>query len=247
MTSPSTPNLPLNLARAGELLQAADNIGHSQDPRDLYFLIGFLVFLVEREYPAIPCRAGCSQCCIESGLPRVTASEWALIHTFLSAQSPDLLAQIIERNERLHRPQLALFLAEQERLARPEKKLPVPAFGCSECPFLVEGMCQIYPVRPAICRAYGYFSWRRAPGEDSQVFACRMAADQLLESLRAVESPVLALPVWNRIQEKLYALNEGALATLPLWLMAHTTPQGLSAYCARPDFGELGTENEKTL
>ena len=245
MTSPSITSLRLNLARTGELLQAADNIGRSQDLSDLYFLIGFLVFLVEREYPALPCRAGCSQCCIDSGLPRVSAPEWALIHAFLTTLAPELLAQIVARNERLHRPQLALFLAEQERLAQPEKKLPVPAFSCAECPFLVEGLCQIYPVRPAICRAYGYFSWRREPGEDSQIFACRMAADQLLESLQAAGSAQVALPVWNLIQAKIYALNDGALATLPLWLMAHTTPEGLSAYCANPDFLQLAAE--KTL
>jgi Fe-S-cluster containining protein len=135
-----------------------------------------------------------------------------------------LRAQVISQNEALHRPQLELFLQEQARIAAPKTDLPLPPFGCSQCPFLIEGMCTIYPVRPAICRAYGYFTWRRGPDQGSQVFACQMAAETLLDSLRSQGTETLAMPVWNRFQEKLYALNgEGAMiATLPLWLLAHT-------------------------
>lgn len=51
-----------------------------------------------------------------------------------------------------------------------------------------------------------------------------MAAETLLDALRSQGKETLAMPVWNRFQEKLYALNgEGAMiATLPLWLLAHT-------------------------
>jgi Fe-S-cluster containining protein len=225
VTSHSTTNLQINISQTWNLLQAATNVGESDDVKDLYYLIEFLVFLVENEYPAIPCKAGCSQCCIDSGLPRVTALEWRHIHGYMAKTMPEgLRAQVISQNEALHRPQLELFLQEQARIAAPKTDLPLPPFGCSQCPFLIEGMCTIYPVRPAICRAYGYFTWRRGPDQGSQVFACQMAAETLLDSLRSQGTETLAMPVWNRFQEKLYALNgEGAMiATLPLWLLAHT-------------------------
>lgn len=226
MLSPSTTNLSINISRTWALLQAVNNVGESGDVTDLYFLIGFLVFLVEREYPAIPCRAGCSQCCIESGLPRTTALEWTLIYRYLTEVMPvEIRLRVIEQNETWHRPQLECLLEEQARIQTPQPQRPVPAFQCSQCPFLLDNLCTIYPVRPAICRAYGYFTWRRGPEQESQVFACRMAADTLLDSLQQQGQVVLALPVWNRIQEKLYALNQGqgAIATLPLWLMAHVS------------------------
>lgn len=243
MKSPSTTNLQFNLSRTWELLQQVSNVGESGDLDDLYFLIGFLVFLVEREYPAIPCQAACSQCCIESGLPRTTALEWRHIHRYLMEQMPaEIRLRVIAQNEDWHRPQLEYFLEEQERIQDAEAKKPLPKFQCSQCPFLVDNLCTIYPVRPAICRAYGYFTWRRGSQQESQVFACRMAADTLLASLQNEGQTVLALPVWNRIQEKLYALNQGrgAIATLPLWLMAHCAEENtLLPLNLNPDFDHL--------
>jgi Fe-S-cluster containining protein len=227
MTSPSITNLQINISQTWNLLQSATNVGETDDVSDLYYLIEFLVFMVEEAYPAIPCKAGCSQCCIDSGLPRVTALEWKHIHNFLLNQMPEEQKnRVIAQNETMHRPQLAHFLQEQARIEAPQSQIPLPDFGCSQCPFLLEGMCSIYPVRPAICRAYGYFTWRRGPEQESQVFACQMAANTLLESLLALGEETLAMPVWNRFQEKLYELNGKAMvATLPLWLMAHTDSQ----------------------
>ncbi|PIQ28000.1 hypothetical protein COW36_03360 [bacterium (Candidatus Blackallbacteria) CG17_big_fil_post_rev_8_21_14_2_50_48_46] len=246
MTSPSTTNLQISISQTWQWLQSASNVGESDDVHDLYYLIEFLVFLVEKQYPAIPCKAGCSQCCIDSGLPRVSALEWRHIHRYLLEMPATDRQRILAQNEQMHRPQVDLFLNEQLRLLQPEAKIPLPPFGCTQCPMLVEGMCSIYPVRPAICRAYGYFTWRRGPEQESQIFACRMAADTLLEALQQAGDETLAMPVWNRFQEKLYALNQGqgAIATLPLWLMWFTdSEQNLNPHNdPDPNFESLRTK-----
>lgn len=234
-----------SLAAAARYLEGVGNIGRSDAPDDLYYLIDFLVYLVDQAYPFIPCPSGCSMCCVDSGLPRTSALEWEHIHRYLSEVMPRAtLQRVIERNESMHRPQLAHFLAEQARIEDPDSDLPLPAFGCKECPFLLDGRCSVYAARPAICRGFGYFTWRPGKDRDSQIFACQFAADTLLEGLREIGAPYAALPAWNKLSDKVYALNQtlstGAMATLPLWLMAHTgTDRSLLPMNLAPDFGGL--------
>lgn len=232
-----------HLAAASRSLAQIDNLGVTDGPTDIYYLIDFLVYLVDQAYPFIPCPSGCSDCCVDNGLPRTSALEWELIHRFLQKLPAETLQHVLAQNETRHRPQLALFLQEQTRIENPASELATPAFGCTECPFLLAGRCSIYPVRPAICRGFGYFTWR--PGQDrtSQVFACRMAADTLLDNLRQIGAPYAALPAWNPIADKIYALNQelasGVMATLPLWLMAHSQAGELLPLNLQPDFEAL--------
>ncbi|HEY9844434.1 MAG: YkgJ family cysteine cluster protein [Candidatus Sericytochromatia bacterium] len=230
-----------DLAAAARALEQVDNIGVSQDIHDIFYLIDFLVYLVDQVYPFIPCPSGCSNCCVDSGLPRTSALEWEHIHRYISTQMPaETLRRVIAQNEARHRPQLEMFLREQDRIESPDTDLPLPAFGCKECPFLLEGRCSIYPVRPAICRGFGYFTWRPGKDRDSQVFACQMAADTLLDNLRVIGAPYAALPAWNPVSDKVYQLNQklstGTMATLPLWLMAHCQDGQLLPLDLVPDF-----------
>lgn len=239
-------NLQTSLAQAAQALPHVDNIGVSNDTRDLFYLIDFLVHLVESAYPFIPCTSGCSNCCVESGLPRTSSLEWAHIYRYLSEEMPvETRLRVIEQNENFHQPQLGLFLQEQERLAQIESEQQLPAFGCKQCPFLVDNLCTVYPVRPAICRGFGYFSWRPGMDRDSQIFACQMAADTLLDNLQRLNQPHAALPNWNGITQKVYdleqALGTGTVATLPLWLMAHTQGQQLTPLNLSPDFQTLAS------
>lgn len=236
--------LHAHLAAGARQLQQIENVGASDDPKDIYYLIDFLVFLVDQAYPFIPCPSGCSYCCVDSGLPRTSALEWGHIHRYLQTLAPAVRERIIAQNEERHRPQLDMFLREQARIESPDTDLPLPNFGCRECPFLLDGRCSVYPVRPAICRGFGYFTWRPGKDRDSQIFACQMAADTLLENLRQLGLPYAALPAWNPVAEKVYALNRelstGVMATLPLWLMAHTDAEGgILPLNPQPDFGGL--------
>lgn len=221
-----------SLSQASQYLERIQNIGESDDGEDLYYLIDFFSYLVDQTYPAIPCRTGCSHCCVESGLPRTSALEWQHIHRYLQDEmGEETLQLVLNENEKLHRQQLPAFLVEQRRIENPDSKIPLEGFGCTRCPLLVEGKCSIYPVRPAICRGFGFFTWRLDIDRDAQILACQMAADALLKSLQEAGIPYVALPRWNGISDKVYALNEalstGVMATLPLWLFAHSeiTPE----------------------
>lgn len=230
MLTPQEQQLQSNLAELGQVLTAVTNMGITGDLKDLYSLIDFFTTLVDQAYPEIPCLTGCSLCCVDNGLPRTSSLEWRLIYAYLLRLPEETWLRIKAQNEAFHGEQIDLFLQEQARIHHPERNLPLPDLGCKACPLLLDGKCSIYPVRPAICRGYGYFTWRQGPNQESQVFACRMAADALLDALQARHSAHAILPVWNRISEKIYALEQtqGAhcFATLPLWLFAHTPKEG---------------------
>lgn len=244
MNSPINISLRDSIIQIGHLLANTTNVAQTDDAFDVNYLIDFLAFRVGQEYPAIPCKAGCNQCCIDFGLPRTTAAEWAVIYVYLKTQMPtEVLADVLARNEHLHRSQIPLLLQEQERIQTPLSKTPMPPIGCLECPFLRDQMCSIYPVRPAICRGFGSFTLR-LPGRDPSIFACQMAADTLLEDLQARQITGLELPAWNKFIEKVYALNQafgGVAATLPLWLFSHLTPNGQlgDSWQPTPDFEAL--------
>ena len=240
----SVISLQNSLAHAGRLLEATNNIGTSDDGEDLYYLIDFLSHLVDQTYPALPCRTGCNTCCIENGLPRTSALEWKHIHRYLSSvMEPETLKQVLAQNKTMHQPQIKAFLQEQQRIESPESLMPMKGFECTRCPFIVADKCSIYPVRPAICRGFGAFTWRPSSDQEAQIFACQMAADALLESLQEAGIPHVALPRWNGISDKIYALNQAlstaVMSTLPLWLFSHTDGESLLPLNLSPDFHQL--------
>lgn len=255
MLTPQEEQLRHSLGQLGQQLLWVDNIGITGDNRDLYYLIDFFTFLVDQTYPEIPCPTGCSLCCVDSGLPRTSSLEWRMIYAYLLRMPEETWQRVKAQNAAFHGEQMHLFLQEQQRIAAPDSDIPLPEFGCKACPFLLDGRCSIYEVRPAICRGYGYFTWRRKGlQEESQVFACRMAADALFEALKSRGSEQAVLPVWNRVTDLIYALEQdqgtNTFATLPLWLFVHTAREGnerLNDLDLTPDFEDyLSKANAST-
>lgn len=80
------------------------------------------------------CRAGCNVCCTSQVIP-VTAFEIMGIFWFVAEVLDEAVQAVVRANLRAHRP---------------EDGQPV-------CPFLVEGSCAVYPVRPFICRQHHVF------------------------------------------------------------------------------------------
>ncbi|MFN8671918.1 MAG: YkgJ family cysteine cluster protein [Candidatus Sericytochromatia bacterium] len=208
------------------LINESTNVGLSNNIKDLYFLMDLLVQKVKEEYQEIPCKNKCSMCCESFGLPRTTTIEWQIIFKYLNKNYPkENLKIVIDRTLKDHVPQLDQLMKEQARIQEPHTKriksqAPRPDFKCGYCPFLIEGSCSIYPVRPAICRAYGYFSIR-VEGQ-SQLFTCRPAADKMMSLLRENGVENWVLPVWDKFAEKVFELNKDKpVATLPIWLLIH--------------------------
>lgn len=223
---PTDPVLLQTILEVGRALPQTTNIGRSGNQQDLYFLLDYLTFAVHRAYPAILCRAGCSMCCRTYGIPRTTQAEWDLIREHLeTAMDPDLRGRIQERAETGYRSVMPFFQEESLSFTslytggRPSAAIK-QRLSCHACPFLENDLCTIYPVRPAICRGYGYFTIRLG-GEQPTLFTCQMAADDMMARMRAAGEEHWMLPAWNKFADRVVELNSpGApIKFLPEWLL----------------------------
>ncbi|OXS29964.1 MAG: hypothetical protein BCS36_04150 [Desulfovibrio sp. MES5] len=91
------------------------------------------------------CRAGCAQCCWQP-IP-VTPLEVLALHRYARHRLPPaVLAGLAHR--------LSRYEGQKRDIASP-------------CPFLCDGACLVYPVRPVACRQYMVFGASCAQGEDA--------------------------------------------------------------------------------
>lgn len=198
---------------AGQIARA-DNLGETDDTRDLYYLIDYMSFAVERTYPQIPCFKGCSHCCSKSAF-RVSAVEWRRVRAALDALPAEARIETLARNRKLygeHRERLEALALAWSRGESP------PRIFDLDCPMLVSGRCSIYADRPAICRAYGYSS--AEVNGVHKLLICKEETEEWFRQMEAPEVPPFPMPRWNPIQRKIEALNGvEAVKPLPLWLM----------------------------
>ncbi len=136
---------------------------------------------------ALACPAGCSHCCVGQ---RVLA-------TPLEVEGMAWYASV--------RVKGAERVALKRRLLRPAEPGPLP------CPFLIEGRCAVYPVRPFPCREFLVFGVPCGPKED--VVASRLE-DVLRPPGKAVRAAqALTLPHYEtqEVRGGIGALREGNL------------------------------------
>jgi Fe-S-cluster containining protein len=210
--------LQATIRRSAPAIPHADNVGKSGDDRDLYYLLDYLSFAVERAYPEIPCARGCSYCC-NNQVFRVTALEWQTVKGALVAMPAVQRDGVIARAQAefgAHREaleQMAVLWTAGERVA-PELHRSTP----KGCPMLVDGRCGIYEERPAICRAYGYFS--ATIDGTASLLICQQLSPDWIRTLESAGIEEVPMPNWNPVQRQLEKLNgNAAIKPLPLWLL----------------------------
>jgi hypothetical protein len=146
----------------------------------------------------VACKAGCYYCCdvyVSAQAPRIFA-----IADWLRANSPELDAEIA----RLAAADAAI--RGQDVDARAAASLP--------CPFLDEGKCGIYPVRPAACR--GLFSL----SVEACVAGARGESDEIptpphIHQLRGAYEQALSAVLYHwRLPAAHYELTHGVLVAL---------------------------------
>lgn len=93
--------------------------------------------MFKNQAPFIKCKIGCAYCCREGDYP-VSELEYVNMMLYYNSLQDNLKGAI---NEKIN------SLIEQKR----EKYY--------ECPFLIKGVCSIYPARPLICRTFGLISY----------------------------------------------------------------------------------------
>jgi Fe-S-cluster containining protein len=211
--------LSATIRQTAPSIPAADNLGQTGDPRDLYYLLDYLTFAVDRAYPDIPCVRGCSHCC-HNQVFRVTEAEWQVVRRELVAMRPDERSEVFARTRALfgaHREVLgamAELWTAGERVPA-ELHEPTP----KTCPMLRgDGRCGIYDARPAICRGYGYFS--ATVDGNASLLICKQVGPEWIDQLQSAGIDELPMPNWNPVQRKLEAMSEGGpIKPLPLWLL----------------------------
>lgn len=219
MLPAATTLLQATIRQTAPAIPAADNVGQTSDPRDLYYLLDYLTFAVDRAYPEIPCAKGCSHCC-HNQVFRVTALEWENVRREVLAMRPEQRQAAFERTRELFGPHRAALEAMAELWTRgervgPELHEPTP----KTCPLLDgAGRCSVYDARPAICRGYGYFS-ATIDGTPS-LLICKQEGPGWIRQLEEASVDEIAMPNWMPVQRKLEAMNAGgAIKPLPLWLL----------------------------
>lgn len=238
----STQLIKDSIAQCQNLLPIINNIGETQDYFDIYYMIEHLVQSIQSTYTQIPCRINCSLCCQDT-FPEVSFLEWKLIFNYLHTLPSIELEKILHQNEKLYRNQIHALINIQSLIETNSSSSGKDyQLTCSICPFLIEDQCSIYPVRPAICRGYGYFSIEHPGQSNTSIFGCYMVSDSFQNLIQPDESFILYLPFWNKIKEKIYDLNtkHQTISILPLWLMIHSKNNKLLNEVEKnPDFNEL--------
>lgn len=217
-TPASAPLLSATIAGVAPHILQADNLGVTDDWRDLYHLLDYLCFAVDSAYPEIPCSKGCSHCC-NNQLFRVTEAEWHVVRRGLAKMTEETRGAVFASVNALYGSQREVLEQMAAQWSRGEL-LPAGLANqvASHCPLLVEGRCSVYGDRPGICRGYGYFS--ATVQGTSSLLICKQFGPGWIQHLEASGVDQLPMPNWNPVQRKLEALSGGgSIKPLPLWLL----------------------------
>ena len=206
---------------------ALDALAEVTSLSQIYDLTGYVTGLVEQEFECMQCVQGCSECC--SQLPLVTSAEWELI---VDWTHDNLLVsdrkRIVERATALLSDYqsampswMQLYEVDLDSEDSVDRVADIFDNESTTCPFLFEGRCSIYLVRPLVCRSYG----RMMRTEEDSLY-CQPILEKINAALaHGVE---VELPIYGAFQETSYELNAGLdyFSLLPVWILGHRTKDG---------------------
>lgn len=215
----------------GYKLPRTDNVGRSGDWRDLYTLTDYLTFAMDRHFDTQPCKAGCSECCVENPVFRVTQLEWEPLRAYLESAEPAFVDALLARTD-------ARYGAYVEQLRQVAANWHASEFDAVNpaldglpigCPALVDHMCGIYDVRPLVCRAYGYMA-AKIQGTES-LLMCRTYGQPFIDGLKEQGLESVPMPNFEPFARQLGSLAGPAaeIKPLPLWLLEWASERQTSA------------------
>jgi Fe-S-cluster containining protein len=200
-----TPEMQLFIAQRQAFLDILDRPGRKDDAFADVSALAYDAFeqLLEawsQDLPPLDCHKGCSPCCILRVI--ATAPEiLAVAHHIRTRMTPEEAGHLIGRIREAD--VVTRGLAEAERMA---VKRP--------CPFVIGGVCVIYPVRPLACRGHATFDAK----------ACAMAAkgrdvdipisEPHLMARSFVQNPLHAALFARNLAWGAYELNQALLIAL---------------------------------
>ena len=163
--------------------------------------------LVVKENPIITCQEGCARCCKHQVL--VGEPEWRLIHTWMrqnlsKEHRQRIMGRVHAQVEQPGNP-LGRWLGMGSKPARVFVRAVGRGFvtESTRCPMLGDdNRCEIYPVRPFVCRAYG-----RAQLASGTNMFCEVFLGRLRQEPEAGED--MKLENMSVMSRKYFELNDG--------------------------------------
>ena len=181
--------------------------------------------------PILECQKGCARCCMHQVL--AGEEEWALIHTWMrhkltKDQRQTIIQRVTAQMEALNNP-LSRWLGMRNKHPRSFVRAVSQGFRSesTRCPMLdARGRCEIYPVRPFVCRAYG-----RARIPSGNAMICEVFAGRFRQQQRS--SDELDLQDMNIMSPKYFDLagrrsdnRDGLFTLLAAHLLRNRTASG---------------------
>lgn len=164
--------------------------------------------LVVKENPILECQDGCARCCKHQVL--VGEPEWLLIHDWMrenltKAQRQRIIGRVRDQMVEPGNP-----LSRWLRMGKKSNRAFVRSVGRgfvteqTRCPMLGDdNRCEIYPVRPFVCRAYGRAQMGGGTNMFCEIFLGRLRQDpEALDGMELQKLPVMA--------PKYFQLNDGS-------------------------------------
>lgn len=174
--------------------------------QELYDVMEEWSELVVKENPLLECQPGCARCCMHQVM--VGEQEWELMHAWIRSNLTRAQRQRVVGRVRAQIAQRGNPLGRWLAMRTKRPRVFVRAVGqgfrteATRCPFLGdENRCDIYPVRPFVCRAYG-----RAMLSDGTPMFCEVFSGRVRQQPEAVEG--MRLEQMRVMSGKYFALND---------------------------------------
>ena len=189
------------------------------DPAALHHWVDELSTAVVESIPGSLCRSGCSHCChYPTAFFDIYPGEWSPIEKHVRTHwAPERLRRFLDGFNREHGPYLSLIRLLEFGLRGMFRFRPTSTLLPLSCPFLEDGCCSIYEVRPFACRAFGHFSARIDDRELPHVYGCKDQEEALMPALRGA-GPRVQLPDILPLWERLARITGGHRHVLAVWI-----------------------------
>lgn len=207
---------------AEAMLQAREALPEVETLSEAYRLLDGLASATAQAYPTSLCQAGCGACCqYPTGLFTIAAKEWRHIEAHLAQDwsAERRLAFAKEAMKSYGGFWQHLVLLAQSGFLEMLAVLPLFTLAGKACPFLKQGRCSIYAVRPYACRAFGLTAVRAGLAKQPRLYACPMQGEALWKAM-AEGGPAVQLPVVNPIVRRIRQLSPGPRSAIPMWVVA---------------------------
>ena len=186
--------------------------------------------VVVQDNPILECQKGCARCCMHQVL--AGEQEWGHIHTWMrenlsKEQRLTIIGRVTEQRERFGNP-LARWLKMRNKNPRAFVRAVGSGFRTesTRCPMLgPDNRCEIYPVRPFVCRAYGRARMPSGHAMICEVFAGRFRQQERTTTDIPMEDMSIMSPKYFELGGRQSA-DDGLYTLLAIHLLRNRTASG---------------------